>query len=67
MTLIILVVVIALLAIWTISIQNRLVKMDEICMNALRQINVQQQSRFDAGRMLISLMREYSEYEADTL
>ena len=30
MTLIILVVVIALLAIWTISIQNRLVKMDEI-------------------------------------
>ena len=67
MTLIILVVVIALLAIWTISIQNRLVKMDEICMNALRQINVQQQSRFDAVRMLISLMREYSEYEADTL
>ena len=40
MTLIILVAVIALLAIWTISIQNRLVKMDEICMNALRQINV---------------------------
>lgn len=67
MSLLILVVAIAFIALWAISVQNRLVKMDEICMNSLRQINVQQQSRFDALKTLVSMTREYSSYESDTL
>ena len=67
MTLIIVIVVIALLAAWVISVQNSLVKSDELCNNALKQIAVQQTSRFDALTALIKLTREYSAYEADTL
>ncbi len=66
-TLIILIVVIALLVLWVISVQNSLVKNDEFCNNALKQINVQQISRYDALQALIKLTREYSSYEADTL
>ena len=67
MTLIIVIVVVALLALWVISVQNSLVKSDELCNNALKQIAVQQTSRFDALTALIKLTREYSAYEADTL
>ena len=59
--------VIALLVLWVISIQNKLVKSDEICNNALKQINVQQISRYDALQALVKLTREYAGYEADTL
>ena len=44
MTLIIVIVIIAVLALWVISVQNRLVKNDEFCNNALKQISVQQTS-----------------------
>ena len=67
MTLIIVIAVIALLVVWIIGIQNSLVKSDEVCNNALKQINVQQISRFDALQALVKLTREYSSYEADTL
>ena len=67
MTLIIVIAVIALLVVWIVSIQNTLVKADEVCNNALKQINVQQISRFDALQALVKLTREYSSYEADTL
>ena len=67
MTLIIVIAVIALLAAWVISVQNSLVKSDELCNNALKQIAVQQTSRFDALTAIIKLTREYSSYEADTL
>ena len=67
MTLIIVIAVIALLVVWIVSIQNTLVKSDEVCNNALKQINVQQISRFDALQALVKLTREYSTYEADTL
>lgn len=67
MTLIIVIAVIALLVVWIVSIQNTLVKSDEVCNNALKQINVQQISRFDALQALVKLTREYSSYEADTL
>ncbi|MBO4634087.1 MAG: LemA family protein [Bacteroidales bacterium] len=59
--------VVALLVGWVISVQNKLVKSDELCNNALKQINVQQISRFDALQALIKLTREYASYEADTL
>ena len=67
MTLIIVIVVIALLAMWVISVQNKLVKSDEICNNALKQINVQQISRYDALQALVKLTREYASYEGETL
>lgn len=66
-TLIIVIVVVALLVIWVVGIQNKLVKSDELCKNALKQINVQQISRFDAIKALVKLTREYASYEADTL
>lgn len=67
MVTIIVIAVIALLVIWVISVQNKLVKKDEICNNALKQINVQQISRYDALQALVKLTREYASYEADTL
>lgn len=67
MTLAIILAVLAVLVIWIIGVQNRLVKSDELCNNALKQINVQQISRFDALKALIKLTREYASYEADTL
>ena len=67
MTLIIVIVILALLVLWVISVQNSPVKADEVCNNAIKQISVQQTSRFDALTALIKLTREYSSYEADTL
>jgi LemA protein len=67
MTLIIVIAIVAILVLWVISVQNRLVKSDELCNNALKQINVQQVSRYDALQALVKLTREYASYEADTL
>ena len=67
MTVIIVIVVVALLVLWVIGVQNKLVKCDELCKNALKQINVQQISRYDALQALVKLTREYASYEADTL
>ena len=67
MTLIIVIAILAVLVVWVISVQNSLVKSDEVCNNALKQISVQQTSRFDALTAIIKLTREYSAYEADTL
>lgn len=67
MTWIIVIAVIALLVLWGISIQNKLVQSDELCKNALRQINVQQVSRYDAIAALVKLTREYASYEGETL
>ena len=67
MTLIIIIAIIAILVVWVVSVQNRLVKNDEFCNNALKQINVQQISRYDALQALVKLTREYASYEADTL
>lgn len=63
----IIIAIIAALALWFIKVQNLLVKLDELCKNALKQINVQQVSRYDAIAALVKLTREYSSYEGDTL
>ena len=67
MTLIILLIVVGVLVLWGISVQNKLVKADELCNNALKQINVQQVSRYDALQALVKLTREYASYEGETL
>lgn len=66
-TLIIILAVLALIILWAIPVQNSLVKADELCKNALRQINVQQVSRYDAIKALVKLTREYAQYEGETL
>ena len=58
-TLIIILIIAALLVLWGISVQNKLVQADELCNNALKQINVQQVSRYDA--------LQAASYEAETL
>ena len=67
MTWIVVIIIVALLVLWGISVQNKLVQSDELCKNALKQINVQQVSRYDAIAALVKLTREYASYEADTL
>lgn len=67
MVLIIVIVLIAVLVLYVISVQNKLVKADEICKNALKQINVQQVSRFDALSALVKLTKDYSAHEFETL
>ena len=66
-TLILILVIVAVLVLWGISVQNKLVQADELCNNALKQINVQQVSRYDALQALIKLTREYASYESETL
>ena len=66
-TLIVILVIVAALVIWGIGIQNKLVQSDELCNNALKQINVQQVSRYDALQALVKLTREYASYESETL
>jgi LemA protein len=60
-------VIVAALDLWGISMQNKLVQSDELCNNALKQINVQQVSRYDAIKALVKLTREYASYESETL
>ena len=55
MTIIILIAVIAVLVIWIISEQRKLVVMDENINNALSQIGVQLSSRWDALTALLDL------------
>ena len=64
---IIILVIVAALVLWGISMQNKLVQSDELCNNALKQINVQQVSRYDAIQALVKLTREYASYESETL
>lgn len=65
--LIIVIAILAILVLWGISVQNNLVKSDELSKNALKQINVQQVSRFDALKALVKLTKQYAAHEGETL
>lgn len=67
MTLIIIVAVVAVLVIWFIAVQRKLVSKDELCRNSMSQIGVQQNSRWDAVTALVELTRSYNEHEYNTL
>lgn len=67
MTLIIIIAVVALLVLWVISVQRKLVGKEELCKNALSQIGVQQASRWDALTALVELVKSYNEHEYKTL
>lgn len=59
--------VILLIIIWGISVQRKLVNLDELCGNAMSQIGVQQNTRWDALTALADLTKQYDEHEYQTL
>jgi len=63
MTIIIIIAVIALLVLWVISVQRKLVGQDELCQNAMSTIGVQQESRWDALTGMVELIKSYNEHE----
>lgn len=52
---------------WGVNVQRALVKLDEMCKNALSQIGVQQNSRWDALSALADLTKAYSDHEYKAL
>lgn len=67
MTTIIIIAVVAVLVLWVVSVQRKLVNQDELCKNAMSQIGVQQSSRWDALTALVELIKSYNEHEYKTL
>ena len=67
MTIIILVAILAILVLWFISAQRKLVSMDENINNAMSQIGVQLSSRWDALTALLDLTKGYAEHEYKTI
>ena len=67
MTIIIILAIVALLVLWVIGVQRKLVEKDELCKNALSQIGVQQASRWDALTALVELVKSYNEHEYNSL
>ena len=59
--------VIAVIALWMISTQRKLVALDENISNAMSQIGVQLSSRFDALTALLDLTKGYAKHESETL
>ena len=65
-----LIVIIALVVIvggYFVSTQRSLVNLDEMCKNALSQIEVQLNSRWDALMNLAKMAAQYSKHESETL
>ena len=67
MTLIIVIIVLALLVLWVISVQRKLVNQDELCKNSMSTIGVQQESRWDALTGMVELVKSDNEHEYNTL
>ena len=67
MTAIIIIAIVAILVLWVISVQRKLVKQEEICKNGLSQIGVQQNNRWDALKALAELTKGYSDHEYKTI
>lgn len=57
---IIVIAVAAVLVLWIISVQRKLVNAEEIVKNAMSQIGVQQSSRWDALTGLVELLKSYN-------
>lgn len=68
LVLFVLVLVVAIaIALWFISTQRELVRLDELCKNALSQIEVQLNSRFDVLIALAKSAARYAEHESQTI
>jgi len=66
-TLIIIIVVAIVVIGYFISTQRSLVNLDELCKNALSQIEVQLNSRFDAVIALAKTAAQYAKHESETI
>ncbi|MBR6202714.1 MAG: LemA family protein [Bacteroidaceae bacterium] len=66
-TLGVLALVAAPIIMWFVKTQNELVNLDEKCKNALSQIEVQLNSRWDALLALANAAASYARHEAETL
>ena len=64
---IILIALIVVIGLWFISTQRELVKLEELCKNALSQIEVQLNSRWDALLNLVGAAREMAKTESETI
>ena len=64
---IILIAVVVIVVFWFIGSQRNLVNLDEMCKNAMSQIGVQQNSRWDALSALADLTKQYDDHEYNTL
>jgi len=68
MTVLAVIIVLAVVVIgYFISTQRSLVNLDELCKNALSQIEVQLNSRWDALLALAKTAAQYSQHESETL
>ena len=67
MGIIITIAIIAIIVLWIISVQRKLVNQDELCQNAMSTIGVQQESRWDALTGMVELIKSYNEHEYNTL
>ncbi|NLL86342.1 MAG: LemA family protein [Syntrophomonadaceae bacterium] len=67
LTLIAIIAVAAVIVLWIISTQRKLVVLDENISNAMSQIGVQLSSRFDALTALLDLTEGYAKHESETL
>ena len=66
-TIIVIIAIVAVIVLWIISTQRRLVVLDENISNAMSQIGVQLSSRFDALTALLDLTKGYAKHESETL
>lgn len=60
-------ILVVVFAIYLITVQRNFVALEEMCDNALSQVGVQQQSRWDALTELAKATKSYSQHEHDTL
>jgi len=67
MTAIIIIAILAVIIFWGIGVQRKLVSQEELCKNAMSQIGVQQNSRWDALTALVELVKSYNEHEYNAL
>ena len=66
-TLIVIIVLAVIVIGYFISTQRELVNLDELCKNALSQIEVQLNSRFDAVVALAKTAAQYAKHESETI
>lgn len=66
-TIIIIIALILILALWLISLYNRLIRLRNQVKNAWSQIDVQLQRRYDLIPNLVETVKGYMEYEKSTL
>ncbi len=66
-TIIAIIAIFTIIALWIISTQRKLVVLDENISNAMSQIGVQLSSRFDALIAHLDLTKGYAKHESETL